>query len=71
MALPLPHRLSLGVGALYIGDQFAIDPDSGDLTTLAARGLPALGGVGAGGGVPGPVFDKASSLWRTSPTLKG
>ena len=35
--LPLPHRLALGAGTHYVGDQFAIDPDSGDLTTLPAR----------------------------------
>jgi iron complex outermembrane recepter protein len=37
LALSLPRRLALGAGAHYIGDQFAIDPDRGDLTTLAAR----------------------------------
>jgi iron complex outermembrane receptor protein len=35
--LSLPHRLSLGAGTRYIGDQFAINPDSGDLATLPAR----------------------------------
>ena len=35
--LSLPHRLSLGAGTHYIGDQFAINPDSGGLTTLPAR----------------------------------
>lgn len=35
--LALPHRLSLGAGMRYIGDQFAIAPDRGDLATLPAR----------------------------------
>jgi iron complex outermembrane receptor protein len=35
--LSLPHRLVLGAGTRYIGEQFAIDPDRGDMTTLPAR----------------------------------
>jgi iron complex outermembrane receptor protein len=33
----LPHHLALGAGTHFIGDQFAINPDSGDLATLPAR----------------------------------
>lgn len=33
----LPHHLVLGAGTRYVGDQFALDPDRGDLTTLPAR----------------------------------
>jgi iron complex outermembrane receptor protein len=35
--LALPRRLTLGVGTRYTGEQYAIDPDSGDLATLPAR----------------------------------
>ncbi len=35
--MSLPHRLALGAGTRYIGEQFAIDPNSGDLATLPAR----------------------------------
>jgi iron complex outermembrane receptor protein len=35
--LSLPHRLALGAGTHYTGDQFAIDPDRGNLATLPAR----------------------------------
>jgi iron complex outermembrane receptor protein len=34
---PLPHRLALGAAMRYIGEQYAIEPDSGDQTTLPAR----------------------------------